>query len=192
VDPDRLPEEVSRLSNPLEWEEDIVMALCFHIDAGQCKELLQSQIFQFVRLNDGSYHDNFMEVMSPKAILRYTGSSRLYVARLLRNDPEDLYALREIVHQLPHPVGSPYQPLSPDDFKDVQAHASENSELTDLIQYLFEYEEALPVHVHVIHSHRAKSTLTYLRPSQVTGRHSGRPPSISLKPDQQLRKALPL
>jgi hypothetical protein len=100
VDPDRLPEEVVHLSNPLEWEEDIVTALCFHIDAGQREVLAQPRIFQFARLNDGSYHDGYMEIMSPKANLRYTGTSRLYVARLLHNDPDDSYALREITHQL--------------------------------------------------------------------------------------------
>jgi hypothetical protein len=88
-----------------------------------------------------------MEIMSPKANLRYTGTSRLYVARLLCNDLDNSYALHKITHQLPEPVGSPYQPLSPDDFQDVQAHTGENSELADLIQYLFEYEEAHPVHV---------------------------------------------
>jgi hypothetical protein len=149
VDPARLPTEVLRLTNPLEWDETEVLALCAHIDAGQREELPVSQIFQFARVNDGSFHDGYMDVMSPRATLRYSGASRLYVARLLRHDPEDVYALREIIHQLPHPTGSPYEPLSQDDLRDIQAHSSENPELTDLIQYLFEYEEAVPVHVRV-------------------------------------------
>jgi hypothetical protein len=187
VDPDRLPEEVLRLSNPLDWEEDTVMVFCADINAGQRKAIPQSQIFQFTRVNDGSYYNEFMEIMSTKAILRYTGTSRLYVARLLRNDSDDLYALREIVHQLPEPLGSPYQPLSADDFQDVQAHAGENSELTDLIQYLFEYEEALPVHVRVNYSRGFFTTLTKIRLSRGTGRPSGKLPSTSPKPDQRPR-----
>jgi hypothetical protein len=168
------------------------MAFCAHINVGQREELSQSEIFQFARLNDGSYYFEFMEVMSTKAILRYTSTSRLYVARLLRNYPDDLYALRKIMHQLPQPLGSPYQPLSADDFRDIQAHTGENTELTNLIQYLFEYKEALPIHVCMFLSHVVHSTLTCIRLNRGTGRLSGRRCSISQKPAQQQRQACQL
>jgi hypothetical protein len=150
VDPTCLPVGVNRLTDPYSWLPEQISSFRRYIEDGQRQRIPDQRIFQFTCIAGGEFETSLRVKIAAKSELRYDASSRLYVARILRNDHSDLQAMREIVNQLPSSGVSRYQPLSEEDFKDARMHAANSMELQYLLYYMDDYEDGAPVQVHAV------------------------------------------
>jgi hypothetical protein len=142
-----LPVGVNRLTDPYSWRLDQVTEFRRHIEDGQQQRISDRRVFQFGRVDAGDPETTLRVEIAPRSELRYDACSRLYVARMLRNDHSDLQAMREVVNQLPSLGVSRYQPLSEEDFGDARMHAAGCTELQFLLHYMDDYEDGAPVQV---------------------------------------------
>jgi hypothetical protein len=147
ADPTRLPDVLDRLTDPYTWRPEQVTAFRCYILDGQHQGIAERRVFQFARVEGGEPETTLRVEIAAGSELRYDACSRLYVARMLRNDHSDLQAMREIVNQLPSLGVSRYQPLSEEDFQDARMHAADCTELQYLLHYMDDYEDGAPVQV---------------------------------------------
>jgi hypothetical protein len=182
ADPTRLPVGVNRLTDPYSWLLEQVTAFRCYIKDGQWQRIPERRTFQFARVVSGDQETTLRVEISPRSDLRYDACSRLYVARMLRNDHLDLQAMREVVNQLPSVSVSQYQPLYEEDFQDARMHAANCTELQYLLHYMDDYEDGAPVQVRGAREF-APILIILCRRNQATGRsfgkrHSGSPKRI--------------
>jgi hypothetical protein len=147
IEPSRLPSGVDTFLGPDYWDNDLTLKYYAYIQAGQRRELASERILQFTRMNCQDIPNILQTDISHDSGLRYDGASRLFVARILRNEANDPIALREIIAQLP-PVVSVYRTLlDPEEEKDVLEHAGDNVKLQNLVRFTMDYEQGRPVQV---------------------------------------------
>lgn len=146
----RLPEEFPRITNPDAWEDGVTRRLWYYIHDGQEGRLTPSRVLQFdLPAEPETTNDDILRVeMHSKSRLRYDAESRLYVARLLANFPNDMLAQCQLKSQLPPvPVEEDaYLPLTREQQEDALAHAIDE-ETRGLLGYMMDYELAGPVWV---------------------------------------------
>jgi hypothetical protein len=147
IEPSRLPSGVDAFVGPDYWDTELTLRYYDYILAGQRKELLSENMLQFSRVNGQDVPNVLQTEIHPGSELRYDGASRLFVARILRNEAGDPVALREIVAQLPPLLGGYRTLLDPEDERDAIEHAGDNLKLLNLFQFTMDYEQGRPVQV---------------------------------------------
>jgi hypothetical protein len=147
IEQSRLPPSVDSFLGPDFWDTDHTLKYYAYIQAGQQKELSNDKILQFSRVNGQDVPNVLQTDIHQESALRYDGASRLFVARLLRNEPNDAIALHEIVAQLPPLLGVYCTLLDPEGERDVMEHAGDNVKLQNLVRYTMDYEQGRPVQV---------------------------------------------
>lgn len=154
----RLPEDFLRITNPDAWEDDVARRLGYYVHDGQEGRLTPSRVLQFdLPTEPDSTEDDVLRVeIHPRSTLRYDAESRLYVARLLANFPNDMLAQCQLRSQLPPvPVEEEaYLPLTREQQEDALAHAVDQ-ETRRLLGYMMDYELAGPVWVSAVLSRYA-------------------------------------
>jgi hypothetical protein len=147
IEPSRLPPGVDSFLGPDYWNMELTLKYYAYIQAGQRKELVSDEILQFSRMNSQDVPNVLQTDIHQDSGLRYDGASRLFVARILRNDANDPIALREIVAQLP-PILVAYRTLlDHEDEKDILGHVGENVKLQTLVCFTMDYEQGRPIQV---------------------------------------------
>jgi hypothetical protein len=180
ADPTHLLGGVNRLTDPYSWCPDQVTEFPHHIEEGQQQRISDCQVFQFAHVDGRDPETTLRVEIAPWSELRYDACSRLYVARMLRNNHSDLQAMCEVVNQLPSLGVSRYQLLSEEDFGNTCMHMAGCTELQFLLHYMDDYEDGAPVQVHGVYVNTWILTGMH-RQSQAIGRSSGRPPYGSLR-----------
>jgi hypothetical protein len=138
---------VDSFLGPDYWDTDLSQKYYAFIQAGQRRELSSDRILQFTRVNAQDIPNILQTDIFQDSGLRYDGASRLFVARILRNEANDPVALREILAQLP-PVTSAYRILlNPVEAEDIMEHAGDNVKLQNLVRFTMDYEQGRPVQV---------------------------------------------
>lgn len=89
--------------------------------------------------------------MHPSSSLRYDGSSRLWTARLLRQEDGDALARDELFFQLPlvPPPGKSLRPWDEDELEDIFEHSLKFQPLLVLLDSIIKYERKGPIQVRV-------------------------------------------
>jgi hypothetical protein len=149
VTPQRLPPGVKALRDPVLWEEDEVLAWWMHILSGQQGSLPLEDIFQFQQPAAVDDDDLYCEDIPPANSLQYSSYSRLWVARLLLQAPDDLLVRAEVTFQMLVLDASheAYRPLCSEDMATAKQNAKDHEDLLKLLVYMVEYEEITLVQV---------------------------------------------
>jgi hypothetical protein len=187
ADPLRLPVDVYRLTDPYSWRPEQVTSFRCHIEDGQRQRIPERRIFQFARVLGGDHETTLRVEIARNSELHYDACSRLYVARMLRNDHSDLHAMHEVVNQLPSLGVSRYQPLYEEDFQDARMHAENYTELQYLLHYMEDYEDGAPVQVRGVYEIACDLTILH-RQNLAIGRSFGRPHCGSLRLIPRMRR----
>jgi hypothetical protein len=151
ADPTRLPVGLNRLTHPYSWCPEQITVFRCHVLDGQQQRISERRVFQFTHVEGREPETTLHVEIAPQSELRYDACSRLYVARMLRNDHSDLQAMCEVVNQLPSLGVSQYQPLSEEDIQDACMHTADCTELQYLLHYMDDYEDGAPVQVREVH-----------------------------------------
>lgn len=149
VSPSRLPHELSMLLHPEAMLDREALSLVEHIYNGQHGRLPADRIFQFQNMCPDRHDDALREERHESSTLVYGPFSRLFVARILRQSPNDDFARAEIFFQLRHITldTTAYVPLPDDDLAVLYERTANCPPLRKLLGYMASYEKTAPMHV---------------------------------------------
>lgn len=137
--------------HPDTWTKTTTLKWRDHIYAGQHGDISIRYRFQFYTLSEGLVDSDYRTLMHPGSSLRYDGSSRLWTARLLRQEDGDALARDELFFQLPlvPAPGECHPPWDEDELEDIYAHSLRFNPLLLLLDGVIKYERKGPIQVRV-------------------------------------------
>ncbi|KAG9089368.1 hypothetical protein FS749_001388 [Ceratobasidium sp. UAMH 11750] len=147
INPLRLPEGVTHLQDPNLMSDEHIWKLIFHIIAGQRGLLAQQKIFQLLGRRTIQEDTGLIPWLGNDHEMRFGPGSRLYVARCIFRTEGDAQAHRELINMLP-PYPTPetrYYPFQEADFNQLKKLCEHKPELGELLDALWEYDEAGPI-----------------------------------------------